>query len=67
MYLAAKKLGRYQSADRPTTASTREVASYMPEPAPGKRVCSNDVFQDERGLIYLIDRFRGLHILERAR
>ncbi len=44
----------------------REVASYMPEPAPGKRVCSNDVFQDDRGLIYLVDRFRGLQILERA-
>lgn len=44
----------------------REVASYMPDPAPGKRVCSNDVYQDERGLIYLIDRFRGLHIVERS-
>jgi hypothetical protein len=29
-------------------------------------VCSNDVFVDNRGLIYLIDRKRGLHILERA-
>ncbi len=44
----------------------REVASYMPDPVPGKRVCSNDVYQDDRGLIYLIDRFRGLHILERT-
>jgi hypothetical protein len=28
-------------------------------------VQSNDVCYDERGLIYLIDRGRGLHILER--
>ena len=27
---------------------------------------SNDVTVDERGLIYLLDRVRGLHILERA-
>jgi len=46
--------------------SLREVASYMPDPEPGKRVCSNDVFQDKRGLIYLIDRFRGMHIVERT-
>ena len=44
----------------------REVASYMPDPAAGKRVCSNDVFQDQRGLIYLIDRWRGMHIVERT-
>jgi hypothetical protein len=45
----------------------REVASYLPDvPAGEKRVCSNDVFVDDRGLIYLIDRGRGLHILERA-
>jgi hypothetical protein len=44
----------------------REVASYMPDPAPGaKKVSSNDVFMDERGLIYVIDRIRGLHIVER--
>jgi hypothetical protein len=29
-------------------------------------VCSNDVCYDARGLLYLIDRDRGLHILERA-
>ena len=46
----------------------REVASFVPPVAAGaKRVCSNDVFQDARGLIYLIDRHRGLHIVERAR
>jgi hypothetical protein len=29
-------------------------------------VSSNDVFVDDRGLIYLIDRGRGLSILERV-
>ena len=44
----------------------KEVASYLPDPAPGqKKVVSNDVFQDDRGLIYLIDRYRGMHIVER--
>lgn len=45
----------------------REVASYIPDPAPGaKKVSSNDVFMDDRGLLYLIDRIRGLHIVERV-
>jgi hypothetical protein len=44
----------------------REAAHYVPDPAPGgTRVAGNDVYQDERGLIYLIDRIRGLHIVER--
>jgi hypothetical protein len=29
-------------------------------------VQSNDVTVDDRGLIYLLDRVRGLHILERV-
>ena len=45
----------------------REVAHFVPDPAPGaERVSSNDVFVDDRGLIYLIDRVRGFHILERT-
>jgi hypothetical protein len=44
----------------------REVASFLPPvPAGEKRVCSNDVSLDARGLMYLIDRGRGVHILER--
>jgi hypothetical protein len=39
----------------------------MPDvPAGSQRVCSNDVYVDHRGLIYLIDRNRGLSILERV-
>jgi hypothetical protein len=45
----------------------REVAHYLPDVPPGsKRVCSNDVSYDDRGLMYLIDRDRGLNILERV-
>jgi hypothetical protein len=44
----------------------REVASFVPDAADGGRVCSNDVCYDARGLMYLIDRDRGLHIVERT-
>ncbi len=45
----------------------REVAWYMPDvPKGAKRVCSNDVTVDDRGLIYLLDRIRGLSIVERV-
>jgi hypothetical protein len=45
----------------------REVAHYLPDvPSGSKRVCSNDVSYDDRGLMYLIDRDRGLSILERV-
>lgn len=44
----------------------KQVASFMPPvPEGATRVQSNDVCFDSRGLIYLIDRTRGLHILER--
>lgn len=47
--------------------SMREVAYFMPDVPPGSdRVQSNDVTVDDRGLIYLLDRVRGLHILERT-
>jgi len=35
-------------------------------PQGSDRVQSNDVFVDGRGLIYLLDRVRGLNILERT-
>jgi hypothetical protein len=44
-----------------------EAAHYLPEPVAGEaRVRSNDVTLDDRGLVYLYDRVRGLHILERC-
>ena len=46
--------------------SMKQAAWWMPDVPPGaQRVCSNDVYVDHRGLIYLIDRNRGLSILER--
>jgi hypothetical protein len=47
--------------------SPREVAHFMPDvPQGSERVSSNDVTVDERGLIYLIDRLRGVTIVERV-
>jgi hypothetical protein len=47
--------------------SPREVAHFMPDVPPGsERLSSNDVTVDERGLIYLLDRLRGLTIIERT-
>lgn len=44
----------------------QEVGHYIPQPEQGARFAqSNDVFVDERGLIYLIDRISGLDILRR--
>jgi hypothetical protein len=45
----------------------RESAHYIPDlPKGSDRVSSNDVFQDDRGLVYLIDRTGGLSIVERV-
>jgi hypothetical protein len=42
-----------------------EIAHYIPEPIGGESApSSNDVDLDHRGLIYVIDRLRGLDILE---
>lgn len=46
----------------------REVAHFVPDIAPGfEKTQSNDVTYDDRGLIYLIDRYRGMCILERTK
>ena len=45
----------------------QEVAHCVPDPVGGvEKLQTNDVYVDDRGLIYAIDRFRGLHILERT-
>jgi hypothetical protein len=47
--------------------SPKEVAHFMPDVPPGlDRISSNDVTVDERGLLYLLDRRRGLTIIERS-
>ena len=44
----------------------RETAHFLPDPPAGAdRICANDVTIDDRGLIYLLDRVGGYHILER--
>jgi hypothetical protein len=43
----------------------REVGSFLPDtPAGADRASSNDVTIDDRGLIYLVDRIRGVDIIE---
>jgi len=45
-----------------------EIGWHIPEPASGQdSPQSNDVFVDERGLVYVIDRHAGLEILEPSR
>lgn len=47
--------------------SVREVGHYVPEPGRGyERTGSNDVFVAPDRLMYVIDRFSGLDILERS-
>jgi hypothetical protein len=43
----------------------REVGYFKPDPPAGSaQVSSNDVTMDHRGLIYLIDRMRGVDVIE---
>jgi hypothetical protein len=43
----------------------REVGYFKPDPPAGcARASSNDVTVDRRGLVYLTDRQRGVHVLE---
>jgi hypothetical protein len=43
----------------------REVGHYLPDPpAGGERASANDVTLDARGLLYLVDRQRGVDIIE---
>ena len=43
----------------------REAGHYRPNPPRGfERVSSNDVTIDSRGLVYLVDRQRGIDIIQ---
>lgn len=45
----------------------KEIGFFLPDPPAGAdRASSNDVTVDSRGLIYLIDRIRGVDIIETA-
>jgi hypothetical protein len=57
--------GGLRAVDFSDPARPEEVGFFIPDPsAPGKNVQSNDVDVDARGLVYLLDRFGGLDILE---
>ena len=55
-----------QMVDISNPYDMKVVAHFTPDPPEGSReVLINDICWDDWGLIYLVDRERGLHILER--
>ena len=49
----------------PDPFAPEEVGSFIPAPGlKGKNVQTNDVEVDGRGLVYVLDRFHGLDIVE---
>ena len=53
------------SSTSPTRSRRRRSAHYLPDaPKGAERASSNDVTIDDRGLIYLVDRIRGVDIIE---
>ena len=57
--------GGLRMIDIKDPAAPTEVGWFIPEPPAGYAAPqSNDVFVDERGLVYLIDRNNGLDIME---
>ena len=57
--------GGLRAIDVSTPAKPREVGHFIPGCAPGKPAPqSNDVFADASGLVYVIDRWGGLDILQ---
>jgi hypothetical protein len=57
--------GGLRAIDLSNPADPTEIGVFMPAPT-GGHPCpqSNDVFVDDRGIVYLIDRLEGLDILE---
>jgi len=57
--------GGLRIVDVADPAAPQEVGWFIPEPAPGKAAPqTNDVDVDERGLVYIVDRYSGFDILE---
>ncbi len=45
----------------------KEIAHFCPPPKNGQKlIASNDVDVDDRGLVYVLDRWGGMHIVERV-
>jgi hypothetical protein len=57
--------GGLRIVDVADPSAPREVGWFIPEPAAGKAAPqTNDVDVDERGLVYIVDRYTGFDILE---
>lgn len=60
--------GGLRVVDVADPTAPEEVGYYIPQPAPGKAAPqTNDVTLDDRGLIYIVDRYTGFEILELKR
>jgi len=60
--------GGLRAVDISNPYRPQEIARYVPSDGTPQFVPqSNDVFVDDRGLVYLIDRYRGLTVLELRR
>jgi hypothetical protein len=57
--------GGVRAVDMSNPYRPRELAAYVPPAGRGRPAAqTNDVFVDRRGLVYVIDRYEGLSILE---
>ena len=57
--------GGLRAVDVANPLSPKEVGFYIPLPAEGRAAPqTNDVFVDDNNLVYCIDRYSGLDILE---
>jgi hypothetical protein len=57
--------GGLRIVDVADPTAPQEVAHYIPQPAAGKAAPqTNDVDVDERGLVYIVDRYTGFDVLE---
>jgi len=57
--------GGLRIVDVADPSAPREVGSFIPEPAAGQPAPqTNDVDIDDRGLIYIVDRYSGFDVLE---
>jgi hypothetical protein len=57
--------GGLRIVDVADPTAPQEVGWFIPEPAAGKAAPqTNDVDVDERGLVYIVDRYQGFDILE---